>query len=106
MPMKSAVQLIALLFAALLFTGCASSSGTVKNPSHLAISKSLSLDFILVETSSSVPGLDAERRALTDSLISGLNDTGLFSNVSDINTNTAPVNGIKIKTNIIEIKKV
>ena len=80
--MKEALRLAAPLLALLVLAGCASSSGLVKNASPIATNKLVSLDFILVETSSSLGDLEGEKRLLKNSIILGLKETGLFENVS------------------------
>jgi hypothetical protein len=97
---------ILVLLVVSFMAGCAAPSGTVKNTSALSISPSLSIDAILVETTSSSNGSDAERHRLADAILSGLNDTGLFKNVSTNRADVTASKGIKIFADINEIKKV
>jgi len=93
------------LFLLLLLAGCASPSSDVKNASQASISPTLSLDYIQVESFSSLAGLTVEKNSLTDAIVSGLNDTGLFQAVSsDPPTNS--VKGIKVEADIRAIKRV
>ena len=104
--MKFTHNFVALLLVLLTCAGCASSSGAVRNASPIAANKPVSLDSVLVETSSSLDNLDRQKRLLNDSIIMGLRETGLFGNVSgneaDVNTGS----GIKISVEIKEIQKV
>jgi len=104
--MKSVFKCTAISFALLNLMGCASSSGVVRNASPVLISKSVSLDFILVDASSSIGELEAEERVLKDSICSGLNQTGLFGKVSENQADIGLGKGIKIKAEIKSIKKV
>ena len=103
---NAALKLAAPLLALLVLAGCASSSGLVKNASPIATNKLVSLDFILVETSSSLGDLEGEKRLLKNSIILGLKETGFFENVSGNEAGTNSVNGIKISADVKEIKKV
>jgi hypothetical protein len=104
--MKPAPAIIATLIGALLLAGCASPSASLQGASPISANPSLSLDSILVQTSSSLPGLDAEKRTLGDAIVSGLNETGLFTEVSTIATNLASTNVVRIQADIKAIKKV
>ena len=104
--MQYILKFTTVLFVLLILVGCASSSGTVKNASPVAISKPVSLDFILVETSSSLGELKTEKRQVNDAIISGLNETGLFAQVSGNQTDAADANGIKVKASITAIREV
>ena len=107
--LKSIVKYIlksaATLFFLLALVGCAS-SGAIKNASPLSTNRPVSLDFILVETSSSLNGLDAENFFLKDTLITGLGETGLFGSISGNLAGTNSSSGIKVKADIKEIQKV
>jgi hypothetical protein len=104
--MQYVLKLTAVLLTLLTLVGCASSSGVVKNASPLETGKAVSLDFILVETTSSMDGLKAEQHRINDAIISGLNETGLFKDVSGDETDTNSAPGIKVQANIVEIRKV
>ena len=104
--MKYVFKFTAVLWLLLSLAGCASPSAAVKNASPLSLSRPIALDFILVETSSAIAGLEPEQRTLSDAIVSGLNDTGLFSNVSTNKADAGLGNGIKIKAEIKEIKQV
>jgi hypothetical protein len=100
--MQRTLKFGAILLVLLTLVGCAS-SGVVRNASP--INKPVSLDFALVQTSSSLGGLEHEKRLLNDSIISGLRETGYFGSVSDDKT-AASGGGIQIKADIKEIKRV
>lgn len=104
--MKSVFTYTVILFALLNLAGCASSSGVVKKASPVLIRKPVSLDSILVESSSSLAGLETEARGLKDSISSGLNETGLFGRVRENQADIKPGDGIRIKAEIKSIKKV
>jgi hypothetical protein len=104
--MKPALTFIATLICALLFAGCASPSASLNSTGPISVTPSLSLDSILVQTSSSIPGLDAEKRTLGDAIVSGLNETGLFTEVSTIATNLTSTNIVRIQADIKTIKQV
>ena len=80
--MKHIPRLAAIFFTLLVLAGCASPSAGIKNASPVAIGNSLSLDNIHVETSSVLANSTGEQRSLSDAIVSGLNETGLFSNAS------------------------
>ena len=104
--MKEALKLAAPLLALLVLAGCASSSGLVKNASPIATNKPVSLDFVLVETSSSLSDLEGGKRLLNDSIIRGLRETSFFASVSGNRADTNSASGIKIRADIKEINKV
>jgi ABC-type uncharacterized transport system auxiliary subunit len=104
--MKEALKLAAPLMALLVLAGCASSSGLVKNASPIATNKPVSLDFVLVETSSSLSDLEGGKRLLNDSIIRGLRETSFFASVSGNRADTNSASGIKIRADIKEINKV
>ena len=76
------------------------------NASLPAISPTLALNYIQVQTTSSLAGLTTEKNSLSDAIISGLNDTGLFQVVSPAAPTNGPVNGIRVSADITNIKKV
>ena len=104
--MKEALKLAAPLLALLVLAGCASSSGLVKDASPIATNKPVSLDFVLVETSSSLSDLEGGKRLLNDSIIRGLRETSFFASVSGNRADTNSASGIKIRADIKEINKV
>src|SRR5580692_6591913 len=104
--MKRVAGFTALFFALLTLAGCAAPSAGVKNASAVAIGNSLSLDNIYVETSSALANSTDEQRSLSDAIVSGLNETGLFSSVGTNQLGDASVNGVKIQADIRTIKKV
>ena len=104
--MQSVIKLTVALLTLLTLVGCASSSGVVKNASPLATGRPVSLDFILVETTSSMDGLKPEQHRINDAIISGLNETELFKSVSADKADASSDQGIKVKANIVEIRKV
>jgi hypothetical protein len=104
--MKSALNISAALLVLLALEGCASSGGVVRNASPISASKLVSLDFIYVETSSSLGDLESEKRLLNDSIITGLKETGFFVNVSGNKADVNSGNGLKISAEIKEIHKV
>ena len=104
--MKEALKLAAPLVALLVLAGCASSSGLVKNASPISTNKPVSLDFVLVETSSSLSDLEGGKRLLNDSIIRGLRETSFFASVSGNRADTNSASGIKIRADVKEINKV
>jgi len=92
-------------FLLITLAGCAS-SGVVKNASPISTGMPVSLDFILVETSSSVVDSEAERSLLNDQIVTGLRETQLFDNVSGNSADTGSGNGMKVSLDIKKIKKV
>jgi hypothetical protein len=86
------------------FAGCAS-SGVVNHASTVATSRPVSLDFILVETSSSLPGAQMDGRLFNDKLIASLRDSQLFGTVTG-NKEDVAGSGMKVQADLLEIKKV
>jgi hypothetical protein len=95
-----------LVFLTLIFSGCASSSSQVKLPAPVIKSKPTSLDFIDVTTASSFKNLDAEKKLVNESIISGLRQRLLFSDISGNQTNQSSSKGIKVLAQIKEITEV
>ena len=85
--------------------GCAS-SGLVRNASPITAQKPFDLDLILVKTSSSATGLEAEKGMLNDAIVSGLRDTQLFKQVSGNRAELGSGSGITIDAHITAIKQV
>lgn len=93
-----------ILFVLLALVGCASSGG-IQNAGPIVTDMPVSIDFALVETSSTIRDLDAEKHLLQESVASGLRARGIFDEV-DIDPAAAGTgNGIKIEIVIKEIKK-
>ena len=104
--MKSALNFAAALLVLLTFAGCASSGGVVRNTSPISTSRPVSLDFIFVETSSSLSDLESEKHLLNDSIVTGLKETGFFRNVSGNKADVNSGGGINIRVELKEIHKV
>ncbi len=92
------------LVCSILF-GCASSGG-VRNATPIVTSMPVSLDFVLVETTSSLSAVEPENRFLKDALITGLNERQIFGTVSGNKQDVNSAGGLKVKVEIKEIKRV
>jgi hypothetical protein len=103
--MKCALEFAAALLVLLALAGCAS-SGVIRNATPLAATKPVSLDFVLVETSTSLGDLENEKRLLNNLVITGLKEAGFFGSVSGNKADVNPGPGIKISAEIMEIQKV
>lgn len=104
--MKYAFTLVATLLVVLIFAGCSTSSGVVRRASPISTSKPVSLDFVLVETSSSLSDVESERRLLNSLIITGLKETGFFGSVSGNKADGNSGSGIKLSAEIKEIQTV
>ena len=104
--MKCVFNLAAILFVLLNLVGCASPSGVVKNDSPVLISKLVSLDFIFVESTSSLGDLETEKHLLGDLIVSGLKEKQWFTSVSGNKEDVKSGSGIKVAADIKEINKV
>ena len=104
--MKCVFNLAAILFVLLNLVGCASPSGVVKNDSPVLISKLVSLDFIFVESTSSLGDLETEKHLLGDLIVSGLKEKQFFTSVSGNKADVKSGSGIKVAADIKEINKV
>ena len=104
--MKCIFNLAAILFVLLNLVGCASPSGVVKNDSPVLISKLVSLDFIFVESTSSLGDLETEKHLLGDLIVSGLKEKQWFTSVSGNKADVNSGGGIKVAADIKEINKV
>jgi hypothetical protein len=104
--MKYLFNLAAILFVLLNIVGCASPSGMVKNDSPVLISKLVSVDFIFVESTSSLGDLETEKHLLGDLIVSGLREKQWFTNVSGNKADGNSAGGIKVTADIKEINKV
>jgi hypothetical protein len=103
--MKCALEFAAAALVLLTLAGCAS-SGVTRNATPLSASKPVSLDFVLVETSSSRGDLENEKRLFNNLVITGLKEAGFFGSVSGNKADVNPGSGIKISAEIEEIQKV
>jgi hypothetical protein len=104
--MKCVFKLAAILFALLNLVGCASPSGVVKNDSPVLTNKLVSVDFIFVESTSSLGDLESEKHLLGDLIVSGLREKQWFPNVSGNIADGNSGGGIKVAADIKEIHKV
>jgi hypothetical protein len=103
--MQNVLKSMAVLFVLLNLAGCAS-AGMVQNAGPITASKPFALDFILVETTSSLGGLDAEKSKLNDLIVSGLRERQLFKGVSGNKADAGSDSGIKIDADIKAIKQI
>jgi hypothetical protein len=78
----------------------------VKNDSPVLISKLVSLDFIFVESTSSLGDLETEKHLLGDLIVSGLKEKQYFTSVSGNKADVNSGGGIKVAADIKEINKV
>lgn len=104
--MKPAPLILLATLGFSFLAGCASPSSSLNNTGPLAITPTVSLDSIQVETTSTLPDLAHEKQVLSDAVISGLNETGLFANVGTPLTNTNSATPAVINADITQIKKV
>jgi hypothetical protein len=104
--MRCALTFAAALLGLLTFAGCSTSSGVVRRASPISNSKPVSLDFVLVETSSSLSDVESERRQLNSLIITGLKESGFFLRVSGNKADENTGSGIKLSAEIEEIQKV
>ena len=105
-PINHRLTPAAVLLAVSLIAGCASSSGVIKQVSPALINKPVSLDTVLVHTTSSLAGLKKEKTQLNDLIFSGLKGTGLFTTVTENGTTAGSGDGIRIESDIRAIKPV
>src|ERR1039458_6076279 len=103
--MKYLFNLAAILFVLLNIVGCASPSGVVKNDSLVLTNKLVSVDFIFVESTSSLGDLETEKHLLGDLIVSGLREKQWFTNVSGNKADGNSGSGIKVAADIKEIHK-
>ena len=104
--MKSAFTILIAILSLSFLAGCASPSASLNSTSPVSITPNVSLDSIQVETTSTLPNVEREKGVLSDAIISGLNETGLFSDVGTPLTNTNSATPAIIKADITRIKKV
>jgi Domain of unknown function (DUF4410) len=102
---KCRIQSGAILLVLLSLTGCAS-TGLIQHASPIATGTPVSIDFALVETSSTPGNLEAEHRLLNELIVSDLRASGVFSEVDGGPASIGASNGIKIKVVIREINKI
>jgi len=98
---------VLILAVLLALTGCVS-SGRVQHAGPVTTGIPVSLDFALVETTATPGDLDAETRLLNESIISDLRGHAIFDEVDAAIPagDTGPVNGVKIKVVVKDIKKI
>ena len=104
--MKCRFAAWAVIFLVSGLAGCASSPRANPLPPPVVVGKPASLDFILVNATNTLPGLQTETTELQDSIVSGLRETGLFANLDVTAPKEAPGGGIKILATIEQITKV
>ncbi len=103
--MKGILKYATILVLLANLAGCAS-SGVVRNASPIATATPVPLDFVLVQTSSSLAGLETEKHQLNEMIITGLRETEIFGSVSTNMADAGPAGGIKVTADIKEITKV
>jgi hypothetical protein len=89
----------------LVLVGCVS-SGRVHDASPITAQRPFDLDLIWVKTSSALPEVEAEKRMLNDTLVSGLRESGLFRQVSGDKAELGSGSGITIEAEIKEVRKI
>jgi Domain of unknown function (DUF4410) len=89
----------------MILAGC-SSSGVVMNATPVSTGRPVSLDFILVETSSSLPEAKVDEQSLNDKIIGGLRETGLFGSVTGNQADIHSGSGMLVKADLQEIERV
>jgi Domain of unknown function (DUF4410) len=105
-PLRQISSWITLLLTTAFLSGCAGPSAAIQNASKPVISKSLSLDFILIQTSSLLPATHAEQATLADAILSGLNQSGLFHTVTENAADAHADGGVKVSASILQLKRV
>jgi hypothetical protein len=95
----------AILFVLLTMAGCAS-TGVIKNATPVVTGSPVSIDFALIQTSTSLGGLETETNSLNDLVISGLRAREVFGEVDGNPAATGSSGGIKVEIKILEIKKI
>jgi len=96
----------AMLLAGLIITGCVSPPRVDTVASPVVTGKPVSMDTLFVVVSSSAGNLAAEKQLLSDSIISGLRQTEMFTLVTGDPADIGTSDGIKITADITAIKKV
>ena len=102
----NASGLAALLLVSLFLPACVTPPSVTTVAKPVVTGQPVSLDNILVSVTSAVENLTAERQLLSESLISGLNQTEMFTKVTANPPDLGPGDGIKIQLAITAIKKV
>lgn len=103
--MKHALKSAAVFIVLIIFAGCVSST-VIKVARPVMLSKPVSMEMIYITIASSTNSLEAERHQLSDAVISGLNESKMFSTVTGDKMAVGSGNGIKINAVIKEIKRV
>jgi hypothetical protein len=103
--MKRHIQNAAVLFGLVILIGCAS-SGMIQHASPLAAGTLVSIDFALVETSSALGDLTAEKHLLGEQIVSGLRSRGIFDDVDNDPAAAVTNSGVKIEAVITSINKI
>jgi hypothetical protein len=94
-----------MLLLLLALAGCVS-SGTIKHTSPISTSVPVSVDFALIQTSTSLGGLETETHQFNDLVISGLRAREVFGDVDGNPAAAGSSGGIKVEIKILEIKKI
>jgi hypothetical protein len=102
---KALPEQVAPLFVLLYLSGCAS-PGPIKVPSPVQTGRPVSMNKILVATTSAVAGLEIENNTLNSAILSGLKETKMFGRVTGDQADLGSEPGIKVKAEIRRIKKV
>ena len=89
----------------LFLVGCAS-SGVVRETSRIATGTPVSLDFALVETSTSFNDSKTNGQLLNNEIVIQLRETQIFGTVSADQTDVSSGSGIRVKVDIKEMKSV
>jgi hypothetical protein len=103
---KNALVVTAFLSAILALSGCMSSPDAFRPASPVRQGKPVSMDNIYVTVTSSAGDLAPEKILLRDAIISGLDQTGMFTNVTGSPDGLGSGDGIKVAVDIKAIKKV
>jgi hypothetical protein len=93
------------LFVFLALAGCVS-SGVIQRASPVAVSTPVSIDFALVEISSTIDDLETEKHLLNEFIVSDLRGHNVFGDVDGDPASAGASTGIKIKVVIKGIKKI
>ena len=104
--MKYLFNRAVILFVLLNLAGCASSSGVVKNDSPALLANLVSLDFVFVESTSSLGDLETEKHRLNELIVSGLRETQYYPGVSGNKADVNSGGGIKVAADIKGINRV
>jgi hypothetical protein len=102
--MKCIKHFTSSILLMLMLAGCAS-SGHVREASPIT-AQPFNLDMIWVKTSNSLADAAGEARTLRDKIISGLNDTHSFKEVSGSQAELDSGSGIRIEAEITDLRRV